>query len=70
MNEMNYFLLTITLNEELFKRTQTAAISAHIKEKILKLTGHVLRKETSEIPKGLKMGLHLGKEIEGGVATS
>lgn len=33
MNEMNYVLLTITLNEELFKRTQTAAISAHIKEK-------------------------------------
>lgn len=51
MNEMNYVLLTIiTLNEELFKRTQTAAISAYIKEKILKLIGHVLRKETSEIP--------------------
>lgn len=50
MNEMNYVLLTITLNEELFKRTQTAAISAHIKEKILKLIGHVLRKKTSEIP--------------------
>ncbi|XP_061188795.1 uncharacterized protein LOC133196968 [Saccostrea echinata] len=38
-------------NEELYERTQTAAISDQIKEKRWKWIGHVLRMETSDIPR-------------------
>ncbi|XP_061191532.1 uncharacterized protein LOC133199675 [Saccostrea echinata] len=48
---LKIFWLNKISNEELYERTQTAAISDQIKEKRWKWIGHVLRKETSDIPR-------------------
>ena len=55
---------TIT-NEELYYKTSTAAISEQIRERRWKWIGHVLRKDTSEIPKSALRWTPPGKRNRG-----